>query len=119
MRNRLQRRSLIFAIFIVLACIALSLFLSWLIGRYPMTDGTKDWLDILSALGQAAGVVVLVGLVTELYRQRTEMIKRQTPDIQISAEIVEMNTLPTTGYLSLTETVQPFLHIHPADGSYD
>ncbi len=103
---------------IFLIAIILVLGVIWLAQHFPMKPEAKDWLDILSAIGQAAGVVVLIGLVIELSRLRSDTIARQTPDVRIFAEIVDMDKLPQ-GNVSLAENTQPFSSFSHADGKYD
>lgn len=118
MRQKASRKQILGGLFISLLVISFAIWLFWFAKQYPIKPQSKDWLDILSAIGQAAGIVVLIGLIVELSRLRTDTISRQTPDIRVNAEIIDMNVTPK-GSVCLAETTQPFAHLHPQDGKYD
>jgi hypothetical protein len=118
MTQKINSRQIFAVLFITLLAIAFALALIWLSKLYPIKPEAKDWLDIMSAIGQAAGIVVLVGLIVELSKLRTDTVVKKTPDIRINAEIIDMNIMPK-GHVCLVEVIQPFAHLHPQDGKYD
>jgi hypothetical protein len=73
-----------------------------LVRSYPLST-SKDWLDILSAIGQAFGIIALIGLVYEIYRREGELRKKVIPRIEVGT--VEMvDTLPADAITCLCET---------------
>jgi hypothetical protein len=72
-----------------------------LVFRFPLGDD-RDWLNILSDLGQFFGVLTLVALVYDVFRREHDVRRRRTPRIEIvSADLV--HELPDTCETCLCE----------------
>lgn len=87
----------------ILCIVVLSGGIIWVAQVKPINQATKDWLDIVSAIGQAAGVVALIGLVYEIYQREEENKKQRTPYIEVGPIQIIQNP-PSGAIICLSET---------------
>jgi hypothetical protein len=102
-------------IFIVLAIVIYLGWAYWLSRQYPIVQDSKDYLDILSAVGQAFGVFVLGGLLFEIYITRVDAQKKSMPDIFVTPSFVKLDQLPEDAFYTVNEEDVPSPSSDPLD----
>lgn len=112
-RNRLLSVTLIIFCFLLV-----SYAIFWLARSYPVATGSKDWLDVLSSVGEAAGIVALVGLVFEVYRREEEKKRQRIPLIEFGAISIENTAPPENAICCLCEEFERDLPPKEDDDDY-
>ena len=93
------------SIYIVLFVVLLLSTLTSCSGFRPVNPN-KDWLDILSQLGESAGIVALIGLVYEVYYRRKKDLENATPKLIFRIVGIE-EELPAKAACWLCEQEEP------------
>lgn len=69
----------------------------------------------MSAVGQAFGILILGGLLFEIYITRTDEQKRSTPDIFVTPSFVKLSQLPDNAHFAVMEDDEPKPSSNPQD----